>query len=67
MSTELKGTEALNSKVYLTRYFGGKDNGMCVQVNPEFGKQYLSLTKKQALELAVALVEFANDAREEED
>ena len=65
MSTELKGTTALNGDVSLTRYFGGAENGMCVQVTPKWGEQYLSLTKRQAVELAVALVEFASDIREE--
>ena len=65
MSTELKDTTALNGEVMLTRYWGGEANGVCVQVNAMWPKAYLSLTKRQALELAVALVEFANDCREE--
>lgn len=67
MATELKGTTDLNGEVMLTRYWGGEANGVCVQVNAMWPKPYLSLTKKQALELAVALVEFANDCREEAD
>jgi hypothetical protein len=31
----------------------------------DFGYWYLQLTKSQALEMAAALVEFANDTREE--
>jgi hypothetical protein len=31
----------------------------------DFGHWYMQMNKKQALELAAALVEFANDAREE--
>lgn len=65
MSTELKGTEALNGRVMLTRYFGGEENGQCVQVTPQWPQSYLSLTKRQAVELAVALVEFASGIREE--
>ena len=67
MSTELKGTEALNGQVLLTRYFGGAEHGACLQVTPsEYSvTPYLQLTQKQALELAVALVEFANGCREE--
>lgn len=65
MSTELKGTEALNGRVMLTRYWGGEENGQCVQVTPQWGQTWLSLTKRQAVELAVALVEFASGIREE--
>ena len=69
MSTELKGTDSINGKVMLTRYFGGRDRGACLQVTPPGGSStpYLSLTKEHALELAVALVEFANGKREEDD
>lgn len=67
MSTELKGTTALNGEVMLTRYWGGEANGVCVQVSPQWPQSYLSLTKQQALELAEALTEFANDSREEEE
>jgi hypothetical protein len=67
MSTELKSTESINGQVMLTRYFGGTEYGACVQVTPPGGSMtpYLSLTKEQALDLAVALVEFANGKREE--
>jgi hypothetical protein len=49
MSTELKGVESLNGEVLLTRYFGGAENGACVQVTPPGGTRtpYLSLTKEQ--------------------
>jgi hypothetical protein len=73
MSTELKGTDSINGKVMLTRYFGGvrgaAGRAACLQVTPPGGSStpYLSLTKEQALELAVALVEFANGKREEDD
>ena len=69
MSTELMGTDSLNGEVKLTRYFGGVDFGACLQVTPPGGSMtpYLSLTKEQALDLAVALVEFANGKREEDE
>jgi len=65
MSTELKGTTALNGRVSLTRYWGGEENGQCVQITPQWGQDWISLTKQQAVELAVALVEFASGIREE--
>ena len=73
MSTELKGCESLNGEVMLTRYWGSNYNQWtgraCLQVTPPGGSMtpYLSLTKEQALDLAVALVEFANGTREEVD
>jgi hypothetical protein len=69
MSTQLKGTESINGQVMLNRYFGGVDFGACLQVTPPGGERtpYLSLTKEQALDLAVALVEFANGKREENE
>lgn len=69
MSTQLKGTESINGEVMLNRYYGGASNGGCLQVTPPGGSgtPYLSLTKEQALDLAVALVEFANGRREEEE
>ncbi len=67
MSTELKGTTDRNGEVQLTRF--ATANGACLQVTGNEGKLngFVSLTKSQALELAVALVEFANGTREELD
>ncbi len=68
MSTELKGVKALGGNVNLTSYFGGEDNGVCIQVGPDYGQSpYLQLNKKQARELAVALFQFADGTREEVD
>ena len=76
MSTQLKGVTAKTGEVSMTRYWGGEQNGVSVQLTfkkpeeernrPDFGYWYLQLTKSQALEMAAALVEFANDTREEE-
>ena len=75
MSTELKGVTAKTGEVSMVRYAGSMDEGTCVQLTfkkpesernrPDFGYWYLQMNKKQALELAAALVEFANDTREE--
>jgi hypothetical protein len=75
MSMELKGVNAKTGEVTMTRYWGGEQNGVSVQLTfkkpeehrnrPDFGYWYLQMNKKQALELAAALVEFANDTREE--
>jgi hypothetical protein len=65
MATELKGTTARNGKVSVTRFSGRTDEGRCVQLTPEFGETFLSLDKPQALELAEALLQFANGTREE--
>ena len=73
MATDLK----TNSEAFwLTRFFGGKDKGSCVQITlPRTGKtprtpadnhfDYISLTREQAKELSIELMLFAN-MREEE-
>lgn len=75
MSTQLKGVTAKTGEVSMVRFYGGEQNGVSVQLTfkkpesernrPDFGYWYLQMNKKQALELAAALVEFANDTREE--
>ena len=75
MSTQLKGVTGRTGEVSMVRFFGGEVDGMSVQLTfkkpeeernrPDFGYWYLQMNKKQALELAAALVEFDNDTREE--
>jgi hypothetical protein len=75
MSTNLKGVTCKVGEVSMTRFFGGHIDGKCVQLTfkkPEeecnrsgFGYWYLQLTRADALEMAAALVEFANNTREE--
>lgn len=81
MSTDYKGTECLTGDVQMTGYFGGAERGQCVQLtfkkpsdlygekhtnfSNDMGTWYLNMTKEQALDLAAALVEFANGKREE--
>ena len=75
MSTQLKGVTGQTGEVSMVSYFGGAETGKCVQLTfrkpekesgkPDYGWWYLQLNKEQALELAAALVEFANDTREE--
>lgn len=64
MATELKGITDLNGKVAITRYFGGRTNGMCIQITP-VDAYYLSLTKENVVELIAALTECLADTREE--
>ena len=73
MATDLK----TNSEAFwLTRFFGGKDKGSCVQITvPRQDKaprsvaenyfDHISLTREQAKELSIELMLFAN-MREEE-
>lgn len=75
MSTQLKGVSGQTGDVSMTSYYGGEKNGRSVQLTfkkpesernrPDYGFWYLQMNKSQALELAAALVEFANDTREE--
>ena len=73
MATDLK----TNSEAFwLTRFFGGKDKGSCVQLTTprenttprsvaENYFDHISLTREQAKELSIELMLFAN-MREEE-
>jgi|FreactcultureFD7_1027221.scaffolds.fasta_scaffold01388_6 hypothetical protein len=70
MATELKGTKSLNGEIFMTSFYGGKANGRCVQLTPEYGvtvcgERYIQLTEDQARELARALNEFVIGVREE--
>ena len=73
MATDLK----TNSEAFwLTRFFGGKDKGSCVQITtPRDNKtprsvaenyfDHISLTREQAKELSLELMLFANKREEE--
>jgi len=66
MSTELK-THA--DGVTLTRFFGGSDRGVCVQVTVDEGAgqfEHVALTRAQAAAVAADLLDFAQ-GREVED
>jgi len=59
MSTELKSHA---DSVALTRFFGGADRGMCVQVTVNSGAgqfEYVQLTRAQAAALSADLLDFA--------
>jgi len=67
MSTEMKGT----SRHLLTRFSGGKDRGVCLQVTIRtftgfYNESYITVSKTEALELARSLIMFADDTLEEE-
>jgi hypothetical protein len=65
MSTELKSHAA---EVTLTRFFGGSDRGVCVQVTAGrgVGGDYVQLTRAQAAALAMDLMDFAAGREVEE-
>jgi hypothetical protein len=75
MSTELKGVTCRTGPVSMNQFSGGKQDGSCVQLTFKEPKEernrhsngwwYMQLTKQQAVELAAALVEFADGKREE--
>lgn len=70
MATELKGT----TNFTLTQFSGG-DRGRCLQVTsnlqPRGGdkeiwqRDYVQLTKEDAIELAIALIEWSHDKRDD--
>jgi len=63
MATELKSHA---DRVALTRFFGGSDRGVCVQVTEEVTHNHVALTRAQAAALAADLLDFAQ-GREVED
>ena len=58
MSTEMQAVEDRNGEVSLTQFYGGAHAGACLQVTGH--KLYVSLTKDQAKDLAVALMRWVN-------
>jgi len=65
-TTELKGVDTINGHILLISYCGSLSGlkGKCLQLNSH-NRNYIQLTKKQALNLALALIEFHKDIREE--
>jgi len=67
MSTELR---SFTSGIALTRFFGGKDRGTCIQVTHAKGDKFghnIQLTREQAHELAHDLMDFANQVEQESE
>ena len=62
MATDLKSTDR---DVKLTRFWGGKDRGTCVQITTDW-QEHVSLTREQARAVAEDLLAFA-DKNEVED
>jgi len=62
MATDLKSTD---KDVKLTRFWGGKDRGTCVQITTDW-QEHISLTREQALAVAQDLMLFAHQ-KETED
>ena len=61
MATDLKSHA---DNVSLTRFFGGSDRGVCVQVTVD--RDFVHLTRSQVAALAADLMDFAQK-REKED
>jgi len=66
----MKGT----TRHLLTRFYGGKDRGVCLQVTirelmgrSSYEEGYITVNKQEALELARSLIMFADDTLEEEE
>ena len=66
MATDLRSHA---DRVSLTRFFGGSDRGVCVQVTTDQGAgqfEHVSLTRAQAAALAADLLDFAQGREQEE-
>ena len=62
MATDLKSHA---NRVSLTRFFGGSDRGVCVQVTEQTQNAFVQLTRAQAAALAADLLDFAQGREEE--
>ena len=65
MATDLKSHA---DRVALTRFFGGSDRGVCVQVTVDQGAaqfEHVALTRAQAAALSADLLDFAQGREEE--
>ena len=66
MATDLRSHA---DRVSLTRFFGGSDRGVCVQVTVDNGSahfEHVALTRAQAAALAADLLDFAQGREQEE-
>lgn len=62
MATELSSR---TKDVTMTRFYGGKDRGVCVQVSSNRYKEQVQLTREQAAQLAHDLMAFADGLERE--
>jgi len=69
MSTELEAVQSEHGDISLTRFSGGSERGVCVQLTRErrrpgeWGFDHIQLNRDDALAMAAALIEFATDTR----
>ena len=61
MATDLKTRD---KAVMMTRFYGGEERGTCLQVSTDYG-EYIRLSRAQAEQLALDLMDFAAGAEEE--
>ena len=72
MSTEIKrikgimeseiSNEIINTKMSITRFYGGSINGSMIQLTVENIDGYIQLTKEQSFELARTLLNSFDDS-----
>ena len=68
MSTEFGYIDTMDGQVYLTRFWGGAEYKVSVQLTPDNGKNYITLSKANCYDLINALAKvFDNDTVKEEE
>lgn len=65
MSTQLESVSSRNGEVLMTRFWGGKEDGVCLQLTSTSAPDYIQLNRDQVMELMVALDEFLAGTRKE--
>jgi len=63
MSTEYGCINTMHGHLSLTRFWGGTEHKVCVQLTPDNGKKYITLSKADCYDLINALAKvFDNDS-----
>lgn len=60
MSAEYGYIETMDGKLHLTKFWGGEDHGVSIQLTPETGNKYICLSMVDVYKLKLALDKVFN-------
>jgi hypothetical protein len=58
VNKDAKSVSHKNSELYVTSFYGGKENGAMIQISPDFGTDHIQLKKEQVKELIKILTDW---------